>query len=210
MIMSPRTRKIILTAHITASIGWCGALAVFLAHALVGLLSQQEQMARATSIAMGLTAWLVIMPLSLATLVTGLTQALGTAWGLVRHYWVLFKLVLTAVATIVLLLKLGPISVLADAASNATFSSSDLIGLRTSLTLHAAAGLVVLLAAAVLAIYKPAGLIRKDPEDSAIPYVFPLWIKVFGSIVVALIVLVVIMMLFGGHGPAAHAMSSGG
>lgn len=166
-------------------------------------------MVRATSIAMGLTAWLVIMPLSLATLVTGLTQALGTAWGLVRHYWVLFKLVLTAVATIVLLLKLGPISVLADAAANATFSSSDLIGLRTSLTLHAAAGLVVLLAAAVLAIHKPTGLIRKDPEASAVSYVFPLWVKVFGSIVVALIVLVMIMMLFGGHGPAAHAMSLG-
>jgi hypothetical protein len=37
---------------------------------------------------MGLTAWLVIMPLSVATLVSGLVQALGTTWGLLRHYWV--------------------------------------------------------------------------------------------------------------------------
>ncbi|TWO63321.1 hypothetical protein FN976_28550, partial [Caenimonas sedimenti] len=113
MTMSPRTRKLMLTAHITSSVGWCGALAVFLAHALVGLVSKEDQVVRAMSIAMGVTAWLVIMPLSLATLATGLTQALGTAWGLLRHYWVLFKLLLTAVATVVLLLKLGPISVLA-------------------------------------------------------------------------------------------------
>ncbi|MBA3772774.1 MAG: hypothetical protein H0X13_09905 [Ramlibacter sp.] len=205
MIMSPRTRKLLLTAHVTTSVGWCGALAVFLAHALVAVMSREEQIVRAMSIAMGLTAWLVIMPLSLATLVTGLTQALGTAWGLLRHYWVLFKLLLTAVATVVLLLKLGPISMLAEAAGKATFSSSDLVGLRTSLALHAAAGLVVLLAAVVLAIYKPAGLVRKGPLASGAILVLPLWVKFFGTVIAVLILLVGIMMFFGGHGPGAHA-----
>ncbi len=37
--------------------------------------------------------------------------------GLLRHYWVLFKLLLTSVATAVLFLKLGPISALAAAAA---------------------------------------------------------------------------------------------
>jgi hypothetical protein len=202
MIMSPRTRKLMLTAHVTTSISWCGALAVFLAHSLVALASQDEQVVRAMSIAMGLTAWLVIMPLSLATLATGLTQALGSAWGLVRHYWVLFKLVLTAVATIVLLLKLGPIGALADAAAGATFSSSDHIAIRTSLAFHAAAGLAILLAAAVLAIYKPAGLVRRDSSDSG---GLPAWVMVCGGIIVLLILLVGAMMLGGGHGPGIHA-----
>jgi hypothetical protein len=102
---------------------------------------------RAFSIAMGLTAWFVILPLSTASLVTGIVQAVGTTWGLVRHYWVLFKLVLTVVATAVLLLKLGPISQLADAARETAFAATDLVGLRTSLLLHAAAGVLVLLAA---------------------------------------------------------------
>ncbi|WP_186511274.1 hypothetical protein, partial [Caenimonas sedimenti] len=163
-----------------------------------------DQVVRAMSIAMGVTAWLVIMPLSLATLATGLTQALGTAWGLLRHYWVLFKLLLTAVATVVLLLKLGPISVLAGAAGSATFSGSDLLGLRTSLTLHAAAGLVVLLAAVGLAIYKPAGLVRKVPLGSGTAYAIPLWVKVVGACIGVLMLMVVIMMLLGGHGPNAH------
>jgi hypothetical protein len=74
---------------------------VFLAHSVVGLMTQQKQVLRATSIAMGLTAWLVIMPLAVMSLVTGLVQAPWSAWGPLRHNWVMFKLLLTAVATVV-------------------------------------------------------------------------------------------------------------
>lgn len=208
--MTPAARKLLLTAHVTASVGWLGALAVFLAHAVLAQVSEDAQIVRATSIAMGLTAWLVIMPLSLATLVTGVAQALGTAWGLLRHYWILFKLMLTALATIVLLLKLGPIGVLAEAAATATFSATDLMGLRKSLTFHAVGGVVVLLAAAVLGIYKPAGLTRfgraRGASDIA-PHatnVLPRWVKIFGGIMVSLILLVGVMMFAGDHGPGAH------
>lgn len=31
--MAPRIRKLALTAHVTPSVGWLGALAVFLVHA---------------------------------------------------------------------------------------------------------------------------------------------------------------------------------
>lgn len=45
-------------------------------------------------------AWLVLVPLAFASLLTGLVQSLGSAgaWVLVRHYWVLFKLLITVVA----------------------------------------------------------------------------------------------------------------
>ena len=219
MTMIAPVRKLTLTAHVTTSVGWLGALAVFLAHALASLISQDEQMVRAASLAMGLTAWLVILPLSLASLITGLIQALGTAWGLCRHYWVLFKLVLTAVATIVLLLKLGPISYLADVAAETTFSSADLIGLRTSLLVHAAGGLLVLLAVATLAVYKPRGMtrygLRKLREEGnsqpgsglGLTTSTPRWVKVFGITVIALILLVGLMTIVGGHGPGAHIPS---
>lgn len=84
MIMTPPVRKLALTAHVTASIGWVGALVVFFAHAVAGLTSSDEQIVRAVTLAMGITAWFVILPLGLATLATGLVQALGTAWGLLR------------------------------------------------------------------------------------------------------------------------------
>jgi len=221
MAITPPLRKLALTAHVTTSVGWLGALAVFLAHALASLISQDEQMVRAASLAMGLTAWFVILPLSLASLTTGLVQALGTAWGLFRHYWILFKLLLTAVATIVLLLKLGPISYLADMAAETTLSSVDLVGLRTSLMVHAAGGLLVLLTVATLAVYKPRGMtrygLRKEREQGnarsrselGLATSTPRWVKVFGVVVIALILLVGIMMLGGGHGPGAHIPAGG-
>jgi hypothetical protein len=217
--MSLSIRKLTLTAHVTTSVAWMGALAVFLAHALASSFSEDEQMVRAAALAMGLTAWFVILPLSLAALTTGLVQALGTAWGLFRHYWILFKLLLTALATTVLLLKLGPVSDLADAAASATFSSADLIALRTSLLVHAGGGLLVLLAAVTLAVYKPRGMtrygLRKQREQGhgtlasgdESGTTTPRWVKVLGVIAIVLTLLVVAMLLAGGHGPGAHAPS---
>jgi len=221
MTMTPALRKLTLTTHVTASVGWLGALAVFLAHAIASLFSQDEQMVRAASLAMGLTAWFVVLPLSLASLITGLVQALGTAWGLFRHYWVLFKLLLTAVATGVLLLKLGPISYLADAAVVRAYSSADLVGLRTSILVHALGGLLVLLAAVTLAVYKPLGMtrygVRKLREQGSAgtgsnlgsATSTPLWVKAFSVIVVLLILMLGVMLLGGGHGPGAHMSSDG-
>jgi hypothetical protein len=208
MTMTPALRKLTLTTHVAASVGWIGALAVFLAHALVSSVSEEEQMVRAVSIAMGLTAWLVILPLCLASLLTGLVQALGTAWGLFRHYWVLFKLLLTAGATGVLLLKLGPISYLADAAKETANSSADLVGLQTSILAHAIGGLLVLLAALTLAVYKPQGMtrygVRKLGPNLGSATSTPLWVKVFGAIVGLLILMLGVMLFGGGHGPTAH------
>lgn len=95
MTMTPHLRKFALTAHVTASVGSLGAVAVFLALAVAGLTRQDDRMVRAAYIAMEFTAWYVIVPLVLAALLTGLVQSLGTTWGLFRHYWVLAKLLLT-------------------------------------------------------------------------------------------------------------------
>ena len=61
--MTPFPRKLILTVHVLASVGWFGALLVFLAHAALSLVSSDQQVVRSVCIAMGLTAWLVILPL---------------------------------------------------------------------------------------------------------------------------------------------------
>ena len=211
MLMSPAVRKLALTTHVAASVGWVGALAVFLAHALANLSSNDEHIVRATAIAMSLTAWLVILPLSLAAVATGILQALGTAWGLLRHYWIIFKLLLTVLATGILLLKLKPIDFLAAAAQEATFPAGQLVGLRTSLTIHAAGGLLVLLVVLVLAIYKPPGVTsfgQSKPKTGAHASgeirTIPTWVKVFSSFAVLLIFGVAAMVLLGSHGPAAH------
>jgi hypothetical protein len=161
MIMPPRLRKFALTAHVTASVGWLGAVAGFLALAVAGLISQDGQTVRAAYLAMEVTAWFVILPLSLASLLTGLIQSLGTTWGLFRHYWVIFKLLINIFATIVLLIYMETLGYLADAAAETTASSASLHELRNpSPVLHAGAALLLLLAATTLSVYKPRGLTR--------------------------------------------------
>jgi hypothetical protein len=87
-MMTPSLRKLVLTAHITVSVGWLGAVAAFLALAITGLTSRDAQTMRTAYAAMELTARFVIVPLAFASLLTGLIESLGTPWGLLRHYWV--------------------------------------------------------------------------------------------------------------------------
>jgi hypothetical protein len=156
MIMTPRVRKGALTAHVISSVGWLGAVGVFLAHAILGVTSEDAQMVRAVYLVMEPAAWLVLVPLAFASLLTGIVQSLGTTWGLFRHYWVLFKLLINVFATIVLLMYTQTLGYLADVAAQTTLSSEDLRLLRTpSVVIHAALALLVLLVATVLAVYKP-------------------------------------------------------
>lgn len=209
MKLSLGARKVLLILHIATSVGWIGALAVFLAHAIASRSSQDPQIIRAAAIAMAVSAWFVILPLCIGTLITGVIQALGTAWGLLRHYWVVFKLALTLIATGVLLLKLGPISELAAASVNESFEASGMAGLRTSLVLHAVGGLLILMSALVLAIFKPTGIIlsRGDNGSTSLMARFgqaPRWAQT-SMLALGIAALVLLAMLASGnHGPSAH------
>lgn len=70
MTMTLPLRKFALTAHVTSSVGWLGAVGGFLALAVAGLASPDAQVVRAACLAMELTGWFVIVPLSLASLPT--------------------------------------------------------------------------------------------------------------------------------------------
>lgn len=157
MTMSQRLRRFALTVHIVCSISWIGALAAFLALALIGLTAGDIETVRTAYGANALITWNVIIPLALAALLTGIVQALGTPWGLFRNYWVVIKLMIILIATAMLLMKAGPISDLAAAAAEDGMRP-DLLGLRVSVTVHAAVGLLVLLWAAALGTYRPVGL----------------------------------------------------
>jgi hypothetical protein len=159
-MMAPGLRKLALTAHVTCSVGWLGAVAGFLALAVAGLTPRELHTLRASYIAMDLIGWYVIVPLCFASLVTGLIQALGTPWGLFRHYWVVAKLLIAIVATIVLLVHMQPISALGRAAAERTLGLGDFRDVRIQLVADAGAALLVLIVATTFSIYKPRGLTR--------------------------------------------------
>ena len=172
-MLSPGWRKAALTAHVTASVGWLGAVAVFLALAIAGLASTDDATARASYVAMELTTWTIIVPLCFAALVTGLVQSLGTAWGLFRHWWVVVKLALTVAATLLLLLHTRPIGVVARAAVAGPLGPDALHDVRVQLVVDAAAALAALLVVTALGVWKPRGLTpygwrRRAAHDTSI------------------------------------------
>ena len=107
MAFVPGLRKFTFTAHVTSSVGWIGAVLVFLALAAIGLISQDEPTVRGTYLVMAPAAWFVLVPLAHASLLTGIALSLGTTWGLIRHYWVVLKLGITAFCTAILLIYMG-------------------------------------------------------------------------------------------------------
>jgi hypothetical protein len=157
--MSPAVRRTALTAHITASVGWLGAVAVFLALAVVGLVSEDAQTVRGAYLLMEAVGWFVLVPLAVASLLTGLVQSLGTTWGLFRHYWIVFKLLINVFATLVLLMYMQTLDHFARIAAEPTLPQGDLSELRNpSPLLHSVLALLLLLVAATLAVFKPRGV----------------------------------------------------
>lgn len=154
--MPPRLRKPALVVHVTSSVGWLGVVVAFLALAVIGLTSQDPATVRGVYLVMEPAAWYTLVPLSIAALLTGVVQSLGTPWGLFRHYWVLFKLLINVVATVVLLIYTGTFGAMAHRAAD---PDAELSSVRSSSpVLHSVLALVVLLLAMVLAVYKPRGV----------------------------------------------------
>jgi hypothetical protein len=167
MTMTPGLRKLALIVHLTASVGWIGAVMAYLALNVSAITNQDVQTVRAAWIAMEVTGWYVIVPLAFAALLTGLVMSLGTQWGLFRHYWVLITLGLTIVCTVILLSHMRTVSSVARMARE---PDSAHLGHLGGDLLHPGVGLLVLLVILALNVYKPRGLTpygwRKQYEES--------------------------------------------
>ena len=170
-MLTPAVRRFTFTTHITSSVGWVGAALAFLALAVIGVTSEDERTVRGAYLVMAPAAWFVLVPLAHASLLSGIALSLGSTWGLFRHYWVLFKLLITVVATTILLIYMQTFRLLADVARN---PAVDLDVVRNaSPALHATLALLALLTATILAVYKPRGMTRygwrKQHEEMSRP-----------------------------------------
>lgn len=156
MQMSPGIRKLMLTVHVTSSVGWLGAIVAYIALNAPVYISDDEQTVRAACLMMEPVLRYALIPLAAVALATGIVQALGTPWGLLRHYWVTISLVLTTLAFVVLVLHLPTVEAMAAVAAD---PAGDVDRLGGDL-FHAVGGLAVLLVPLVLNIYKPRGMTR--------------------------------------------------
>jgi len=147
-----------LTVHVASSVGSLGAIGVFLMFAVTGVMATDNTLIRAAYVAMCYCARLVVLPLLFAAVTSGIIQSLGTRWGLIRHYWVIAKLTLSALAIVVFLLQFDVIAYLEVWARQSDLRSAAVRSLQWRPVIHSALGLLVMLVPVALSIYKPAGL----------------------------------------------------
>jgi len=169
--MKPALRKFALSAHLTFSVGWIGAVVAYLTLGVAAVSSEDVDTVRAVWTGMDLLGWYAIVPLALMSLLTGLVMALGTKWGLFRHYWVVISFVLTIFAAVVLLLHMPTVSSTAELAQEAEGAALEALGGDLG---HPGIGLGILLVVQVLNIYKPPGLTRygwRKQEEQRVPNV---------------------------------------
>ena len=148
-----RARKPLLVAHLIVSGTWLGAVVANLFLGISAATTGREELADSYYAVMDRLVNNLMPAAAIATLATGLLLALTTKWGLLRHYWVLAKLVL-GLGTVVV----GVTAI--DGAIQDTIAARATAGSATAndLLLPAIAATPTMLATATgLAIAKPWG-----------------------------------------------------
>ena len=213
--MTPALRKLTITAHVTFSIGWLGAVAAFLVLSIAGLTSHDAEVVRGAYLSMDLISRFIVIPMCFAALATGLIQALATPWGLFRYYWILLKFGLAIFATIALLVhQFVAVAVAAKRVSGAaaeTLFSADLDALKTELVRAPSLAILLLVVVTTLGVYKPWGLTRygrrKQQEGRKVQQLAdsktPSGVKIFLA-VIGVLVLVFVVLHLTGHGFQSH------
>lgn len=179
MSATPGQRKLLLTVHVTMSVGWVGAIIAYLAINIVALTSSDEVQVRGAYLLMDPVLKFAITPLAVGCLVTGVALALVTRWGLFRHRWVVASLWITTLAVALLFVHMS--TEVADLTARASDPTVDLA--RDRVTERAdlpntIAGLLLVSVPLVLNIYKPRGLTRRgrrlqSPGTAAAPAPVP-------------------------------------
>jgi hypothetical protein len=156
-------RTALLTVHIVASVGAVGAALVLLTFGIAGMRGADP---RTVYPAAHLVESLVVAPLAVLALGTGVAQALLLRWGLVRYWWVAIKLAITAVLTAVVFLVLEP-SLAATAAAESLTDAQ-----RTRVALFPAIALALLVVNVVLGLTKPSWRLRSGPTRTKPHHLF--------------------------------------
>ena len=156
--LPPRWRKPLLTAHVVTSVGLLGtdaAVVLLAAHGSDPAVYPAAHLVVST----------LLVPLALASLITGVALGLLTPWGLFRHWWVTLKLALTTAGAVLALVVLSP--TVAALAATARVGVVPAATDRLELVRDAGAASLVLLVTVVLSVYKPFGRLRAE-DDSQI------------------------------------------
>jgi hypothetical protein len=156
-----RLRRALLTVHIVIAVAWIGVDLCVLVLAIVGSASGSATTQQSAFVVLGPIADLLLLPLPVLALVTGVAVASGTHWKLLRHYWVVVSLALTTIAAAAVVFALRPRMESASSRARAAgIDPASAVGmLRQQIIVASSVALVVLVAVATINVYKPWGRI---------------------------------------------------
>jgi Predicted integral membrane protein (DUF2269) len=157
--LSASARKLTLTVHIISAIGWIGVDFVLFVFAFTGLTSNDPDTVATCYLAIEMFAVVLLLPLGLLSLATGLLLGWGSKYGVLRYRWVVWKLILNLVLTTLVVVLLRPgVSEAADlVTSTPDLTSDQLDQARSNLIFPPVVSITTLTFATVLAVYKPWG-----------------------------------------------------
>ncbi|MFE2511556.1 DUF2269 domain-containing protein [Streptomyces naganishii] len=156
-----RVHKGAVVVHVVVSVSWLALMLCLLTLGATALVTDDADTVRTAYRAMEMLGDVLILPLSLLTLVSGVVLAFGTSWGLFRYYWVSAKFWLTLAATAASVFALT--ARLHDAAAAVArhpvgpVSAMDLGFVRYNMVIVPAVAFLLYLANVILSVYKPWG-----------------------------------------------------
>jgi hypothetical protein len=157
--LRPAARKAVLVLHIVAGIGWMGVDIALLVLLISARTTNDAALVVSGFNAIGMIVPMAVPPLSLGILVTGIILGLGTRWGLVRYWWVLVKLLLSLIMTVLVFVSLVPavssMTILSATTVSADAVRASLGTLPTMLLFPPIVSFLMLGVAAILSIFKP-------------------------------------------------------
>lgn len=153
--LRPPVRKTVLTVHILASVALTGEVWALVALNLYSTVAAGTELAGMAYRLMSVMVFAGGIPLSLLALAAGVILGLGTHWGVVRHGWVLAKLVLLVGVIVVGMVLFRP-EAMAAAAADGTLST----GQQRWQVVVVATQLAMLVTATALSVFKPKGRLR--------------------------------------------------
>jgi len=93
--VSPRAKKALVTTHVVFSGSWLGVGVVMVTLTVLGLRSDDAATVRVSYELLELFDMTILPWSSIGAILSGIAASLTSKWGLVRHYWIVAKLLIS-------------------------------------------------------------------------------------------------------------------
>ncbi|WP_410663302.1 hypothetical protein [Amycolatopsis sp. lyj-84] len=155
--LSPGKRKLWVMLHVGLSVSWLGIAVAMVVLSTVGYTTESAGLRHASYELMHVFDLFIVIPTMMLSILTGLVVSLGSKWGLVKHWWVLLKLLIALAIPAVAIVESQWVQELAE---RTTDPAAEPGGTGLTLMICMIAFSAALWTATYLSVFKPGGKTR--------------------------------------------------